>query len=605
MRACVANHKISEILRTNFFFPNFAVLLSPNMFRKRPFPDTGMAICLFLAMTVVLLIAAPYRIGFKEQIGIFYWADDRLSWYLSNPAVAASIIGDWLTQFYYSNTAGVLITVLLLALLWMEIIRLSRLVRGDNHGVTVTVLPVLVAGSLIVWPNYPVSSLVGLIISVWMACLVGDIRNRVGRLVAIILLIPLIFVLAGGNVLVFALACLMHKKGKKRFDVNAVILGMLIVLVLAAFYRLNPNQALLYPISTGFIIPAAPVLFLLPASIIICLLASHIRYRVATAVISAACSVVVISTIYNDVLEFSVKVGTLAYRSEWGQVRELASDNLDTQYGLYYRNLSYAREGTLPDALLKCDQGLLSDGLFLSTSVKDPYLSKFYFTDALLEMGDVSRATDCALFAQTVTPGYYSTRMLRRLSEISVITGDYQVASKYLYILSKTRFHSEWAGNMMDCIRKDSIPKQYLVLRSRTSDHDRFFDLNDIHSSLYVISSDNPRNRCAIDYLMCSSLLDKDMANFRHLFDKFWLGGLERLYNVPELYQEALLVDVDSEESLKRTVSKYHISDKVLERFLKFMEIKSKNLSALKAHKELHDTYWYYTLTAITTYAEN
>ena len=145
MRACVANHKISEILRTNFFFPNFAVLLSPNMFRKRPFPDTGMAICLFLAMTVVLLIAAPYRIGFKEQIGIFYWADDRLSWYLSNPAVAASIIGDWLTQFYYSNTAGVLITVLLLALLWMEIIRLSRLVRGDNNGVTVTVLPVLVA----------------------------------------------------------------------------------------------------------------------------------------------------------------------------------------------------------------------------------------------------------------------------------------------------------------------------------------------------------------------------------------------------------------------------------------------------------------------------
>jgi hypothetical protein len=189
------------------------------------------------------------------------------------------------------------------------------------------------------------------------------------------------------------------------------------------------------------------------------------------------------------VLEFSVKVGTLAYRSEWGQVRELASDNLDTQYGLYYRNLSYARGGTLPDALLKCDQGLLSDGLFLSTSVKDPYLSKFYFTDALLEMGDVSRATDCALLAQTVTPGYYSTRMLRRLSEISVITGDYQVASKYLYILSKTRFHSEWAGNMMDCIRKDSIPKQYLVLRSRTSDHDRFFDLNDIHSSLYVILS--------------------------------------------------------------------------------------------------------------------
>ncbi len=574
------------------------------MFRKRPFPDTGIAICLFIAMAAVILFAAPYRIGFKEQIGIFYWADDRLSWYLSNPAVAASIAGDWLTQFYYNNTMGVLITVLLLDLLWLGIIRLSRLVRGDNHSVTVSILPVLVAGSLIVWPNYPVSSLVGLIISVWMACLVGDIRNRVGRLVTIILLIPLLFVLAGGNVLVFALACLMHKKGKKRYDVNAVVLGLLIVLVLAAFYRLTPKQALLYPISTGFIIPSAPVLMLLPASIVICLLASHFRHKVAPAMIAAACSAVVLSTIYNDVLEFSVKVGTLAYKSEWGEVRELASDNLDTQYGLFYRNLSYAREGSLPDALLKCDQGLLSDGLFLSTSVNDPYLSKFYFTDALLEMGDVSRATDCALFAQTVSPGYYSTRMLRRLSEISVITGDYPVASKYLYILSKTRFHSDWAANMMDCIEKDSIPSQYLVLRARTSEHDRFFDLGDIHSSLYLISTDNPRNRCAIDYLMCSSLLEKDMTNFRHLFDKFWLGGLERLYKVPELYQEALLVDVDSEESLRQTVNKYHISDKVLKEFLNFMEIKSKNLSALKAHKELHDTYWYYALTAITTYTE-
>ena len=82
-----------------------------------------------------------------------------------------------------------------------------------------------------------------------------------------------------------------------------------------------------------------------------------------------------------------------------------------------------------------------------------------YFTDALLEMGDVSQATDCALLAQTVIPGHYSTRMLRRLAQIAVITADYDVARKYLNILMRTRNHRAWAQDLLEsmCVAKNSI----------------------------------------------------------------------------------------------------------------------------------------------------
>jgi hypothetical protein len=574
------------------------------MLRKRPFPDAGIALFLFAVMSFTVFFMAPYRIGFKEQIGIFYWSHDRLLWYLSNPAVLSSIAGDWLTQFFYFNTCGVIITLLLLTLLWLGMLRLSRLVRGKSPAYTLSLLPVMIVASFIVWPHYPLSALIGVVLSVWMACLLAHFNNRTLRMVSIILGVPLAFVLFGGSFTVFALACLFQKKGKVRFDLIAAAAGVLITVLLSSFYNLPFKQILLYPVTIGYMLPRLVNMYLLPICVAACILLSSFGRHILTVAISAACSIFFVTKIYDDVLEFSVQVGTLAYRSDWDAVRELSNKNLDTQYGLYYRNLSYAREGTLPDELLGCDQGLLSDGLFLHTTIKDPYLSKFYFTDALLEMGDVSQATDCALLAQTVTPGYYSTRILRRLAEISVITGDYGVASKYLDILSKTRFHSEWADNLMECIGKDSIPKQYLVLRSRTANSDRFFDLGDVHSSLYVISSANPTNRCAIDYLMCASLLDKDMDNFRYLYDRFWLGGLERYFAVPELYQEALLLDADSEESLNQIVNRYRISPNVLNRFYSFMEIRSRNVSGLRVHRELHKTYWYYALTTLETYTE-
>lgn len=505
-------------------------------------PDSYIGLLLFAAMVAAISLFAPYRIGFKEQLGIFYLSPERLSWYLSNPGLPAAIGGDWLTQFYYNNVLGILITSILLLSLWVGIRRLFRLAGAENPSYIVALLPVTAAGACIVLPNYPVSELLGLLFAVWAASGICHMRQSRIRSVCIGTAVPVLFILAGGNAVTFAIICLLIRTGSFRQNVLPVIIGLAVTFFLARLYNLTPIQALMYPVVMVNILPRVPVLLLMPLSVIVCLVVSYLRKPLIPNVATALCTVIIICTSFRDpVMEFSYRIGTIAYKTEdWNQIRSEAEKRLDIIYGLFYRNLSYAREGRLPDKLADCDQGKNSDGLFLITGYNENYLSTYFFIDALLEMGDLSQAIDCALMAQASTPGHCPTRIIRRLAEISVTAADYPVALKYLYILSRTRMHREWAENLIRCIDTDSIPEKYLTWRSRTSVKDRFYELGAIRSSLNSIIVDCPANKVAIDYLMCSCLLDGNLDAFKSLYNQFWADGLDRNHKVPELYKAAM-----------------------------------------------------------------
>ncbi len=57
--------------------------------------------------------------------------------------------------------------------------------------------------------------------------------------------------------------------------------------------------------------------------------------------------------------------------------------------------------------------------------------------------------------AQEAIPNYRkSARMTKRLAELNIINEDYDVAKKYLKILSKTLFYKEFAQNKLANIEK-------------------------------------------------------------------------------------------------------------------------------------------------------
>ena len=576
------------------------------MSRKSRREDFIFAVGVLIISWVLLFSKAPYRLEFKEQISIFLLGADRLGWYFSNPGFLACIIGDWLTQFYISPMIGTTLSVLLLAAVLTGLARFFRLVvKNRPVSLTLSTVPVLLEGYFITFPNYPVSATVGLAITAWTACALAHIKDLKISPLMYGIAVPLWFVIAGGHAVSLALLLAFIKRKEGIIQELYIVFGIAVMLVCGRMYNLSLLHTLIWPVWPGYIIPSETLLLIMPWLIQGVMILSlnyykvmDSRWRYAVLPLLFVIGIPLSENLGNDILERAVKIGTLAYENDWKEVRKMSSSYESNHYKSYYWNLCNAREGRLADGLLKGEWGRSSNILFLSTGEGDPYLSMIYYTDALLEMGDVSQATDCALLAQTVMPGHTSTRILRRLAEIGIVTGDYDVAVKYLNILVRTRNHRAWAQYLLDCIKADEIPEQYLIWRSRTVPNDHFVVQGDIKSSLSVIASESPFNRVAIDYLLCSYLLDKNVNTFISLYDKYYLNSLDQIVKVPELYQEALLVNVTSKESLIETVEKYNLSQQVVDKYLNLLEARANSdRPETTITNEASGTYWHYIMS--------
>ncbi len=556
------------------------------MGRKTRTEDLCILAGVFIFMWALLYSKAPFRLDLKEQLSIFLLGADRVEWYLSNPAIAASIIGDWLTQFYSSRILSSLISISLILSVVAGLARLFRISEPQRPVcLPLLVLPALLECFFVSFPNYPVSATVGLALSVWTATALARIKDSEWSSFIYGLSVPVMFVIAGSHAFTMALLLAFIKRKDGSVPYISLIAGIALMLICGRLYNLTFYQTLIWPVTPGYIIPGAVWMILMPWFVLAVTALSLLydkwignRWRSLVPAVLFCMLIPLIFALDNKEMESTVKIGTLAYRNNWKEVKQMAASAKPkdrNMYSDYYWNLCNAREGRLADFLLQGGWGRSKEKLFLSTTRGDSYFSSMYYTDALLEMGDISQATDCALLVQTIVPGHYSTRMLRRLSEIAVVAGDYPVAAKYLNILMRTRNHRRWARELMDCIQKDSIPDMYLRWRSKACSTDRFFVQGDSRSSLAIIASQSPYNREAIDYLMCSCLLDKNLNSFIGLYDKYYLNALDKVVEVPVLYQEALLVNVNSNESLQETVRKYNISTDVVNKYLELMDARA------------------------------
>ena len=183
------------------------------MSQKSRREDLILAVGVLIVSWVLLFWKAAYRLEFKEQISIFLLGADRIGWYLSNPAVIASIIGDWLTQFYVSSWVGVTLSVLLLGVIMNGLARFFHLSEtGKPVCLFMAAIPVLVEGFFITFPNYPVSATVGFALSVWAACALAHIKDSKNSFLIYGLAVPLMFVIAGGHALTLALLLAFMKR---------------------------------------------------------------------------------------------------------------------------------------------------------------------------------------------------------------------------------------------------------------------------------------------------------------------------------------------------------------------------------------------------------
>jgi hypothetical protein len=260
------------------------------------------------------------------------------------------------------------------------------------------------------------------------------------------------------------------------------------------------------------------------------------------------------------------------------------SDPAPTQEMKFFYNLARGRRLELPDYLLRFADNEL--GTFHRIGPDTPRLVINNMNELYWMLGDMTFCERAAMMSNVFSRDNRNVRMIKRLAECNLVSGDSLAALKYLRILQQTLVYSDWADRIMD-----HEPKtwRYIVeKRSFVNKADTIRLTDNLHMVMMELLDSNPDNTVALDYILCSTLLLKDMDNFKRDYDRYCLStGRPRL---KPLYQQALMIYLAGTNAPEEEWKKYIVDQSLLQRFGEYNQH--------RGDSRFSDTYWYYFDTA-------
>jgi hypothetical protein len=515
-----------------------------------------------------------YHLFFTEQMQLFIITPEYFYGYFSKPAAIACYLGDFFTQFYYLKAGGAVVITITLSCIW---ILLKKLIKRFSDKKYISIIPILVV-VVIAWMHtdlaYTLASTIALIIAVISGLLYTYIPKQFVRLIVGIVFLPVLYIIAGAYFYLFVFIAILfeilnsNKKYITAFVYALVLMFFSIFLPLFArsYYYLTKQQAYIYPNSTN--IKAKPNFFL---------------------------------------------EKLLALDSEWYFNRPDKTLELAEKYKLknplasYYYNLALSKNNLLPEKLMEGYQPGVK-GLFIPVDSEQNYISITFSNEIYYHLGDMNAAQHAVLLATIFSPKCQSSRLMRRLVEINIINGEYDVVEKYLKMLEHTLFHRKWAKdkrrflyNEQECNKAKWIAEkrnQYPIIDLLKATN------NDFVQTLKHLYLNHPENQYALDYLLCFYLLKKDINSFSKIIIDQYKN--KRFESLPIIYQEALLIYfAQNPDNENRKLIRF--APGIYDKFANYNELYEKNNgNGGPLQKNYGKTYWfYYQYAAFKSKLEN
>ena len=248
-----------------------------------------------------------------------------------------------------------------------------------------------------------------------------------------------------------------------------------------------------------------------------------------------------------------------------------------TDQMLFFYNLAQAQRGELPDHLLKFTQNYL--GTFEKIGPETPMFTIRNMNELYWALGDMTFTERAAMMTNVFSHNNRNVRMMRRLAECNIVSGDSLAAEKYLRILDKTLVYGKWAENMRQHGKQIYQKKMQMV-----NQHDTITITDNAHFLMMQLLDANADNTIALDYILCSNLLLKDITNFKRDYDRYCIDtGKPRL---KPLYQEALCIWLAGTNAPQEEWEKYIKKADVFQRFQQYNE--------QRGSTQFKGSYWYY-----------
>lgn len=497
----------------------------------------GASLLYTVAAFLFFVLAYSAHVHFQEQFQLFLFTGSYFKEVVSAPGGFADWLGRFLTQFSWWAAAGAAINALILLAVQQLCWKLSE--RKTPLCYVLSFVPSILCFGFLCDENAILGGAVALLIVLAAVLGVRRIGSEKLRSAATLVLVPVLYFLAGPLVAVFAVLSMRGGKPWLWIATAAVLAACLIV---PGAFSLIPTTRFLYGLHYFRYPNIVPkLLWFAAAAAVIFVVVGWFRFKNlkhgASAFLGAVCFVALaVGGVYfikssSDFSDESIMAyDWMARNADWDGIYAAAVKEAPmSPMQAAYLNLAMAEKGILADKMFDFYQKGLG-GLL-------PELQKDHFS--ALPTGEAYYNLGLANFAQrfyfeeqeAIPDNQLSIRCCKRIADCFIVNDEYAAAAKYVEMLRHTLVYHKWAKTL------DTESEEYSRLRSMRVDGENFISVNHPYSEIFRLAFEsNPENRLMFDYMMAILMLEKNLDGI--------VASFQRVEHspVPKYYQQAVLL---------------------------------------------------------------
>lgn len=490
---------------------------------------------LFFGVSALLFfgLAYPHHLHYQEQYQLFLFDCSYIWDVIALPGGVADLLGRFSTQFFLYAWVGATIIAILLSVIQLLTLGLAN--WGRFYGLSY--VPAFLLWIFLLDENALLGGVWAVVLTLSASLAIDKMADGWTRRILTAMLIPFLFWIAGPVSIVF---CILQIRRANHFIWNIATMLIFVLTPLVLAHCLPVLDGSLwrgihyhrYPT----VIPTMLWMAVLALVILLgvkgvkgvqgvkdectCRYKSHTPNDILLTFASFAVVAVVMAVMVwknsNFKAEKTMKYDFMACHQQWNRIlNTIDEEKPNNQIGVTVQNLALAKQGTLLNKMFEYNQngmlGLLPD-------VQRDATSPMPTAEAYYHLGLTNIAQRTVFEAQEAILDFQkSARCFKRLAQTNLINGDYEVARKYLMILKKTLFYSDWANETITLLGNEKAianHPEYGTLRTFAIKNDFLFSDNATPEILERLYLSNKKNKLAYQYMMASFILTGDRESF-------------------------------------------------------------------------------------------
>ncbi len=550
-------------------------------------------------------LVRPAMLSYQEQYQMFLMDGDYLMQLLSVPDGFARCIGEYLTQYYINHVLGALVLavifVIIQRLVWRLMASVSETAR--EHYV-LSFIPVLSLWLMLGDESVLLTFAIALILALATMWFYEVLGKRL-RVYLIILLVPLLYWLAGPVVLMFAAWVTIRQFQTADSKWTGLLIGALAVIYALACVLVSswlvpyPLFRLFYGVDYYRFVSVYYWMILITMALCVLIpvpldwapsFKKTLWVGIGETVIVVGAFLLLRPSFYDarkyEVMEYDYLVRC----QNWNAIIAKAEKKTpDLPMTVCATNLALGMNGQLGDRLFDFYQNGTQG---LMPSFERNFSSIMLTGEAYWQLGLVNSAQRFAFEMMEAIPNYAkSCRAVKRLAETNLVNGEYEVARKYLRMLEKTLSYSQWAKRTMPLLGNEKAINEHPVygrMRQLRLKDDFMFSDQELDKIFGQLLMHNKQNGLALQYLLAYPLLDRDVNKFMNYM--IYVDGLHLGYR-PSSCMEAV---VFAYAQRNQRPPQGYVNEMMLRRFSDFVNIYSSGGKDAPQLKQYRNTAWYY-----------